>query len=108
MRLETQVTTRQPRVALGIDVGGTEIRAGVVNDRGHVLRLARRPTPADAVAPSDVVEEIRVTAELARGITGEELEGVGIATPAFSTGAEWVQLLCSNVPRSKGSHFIEP
>jgi glucokinase len=99
------VTVTPPRVALGIDVGGTEIKAGLVNDLGQVLHLVRRPTPTGAVAAKDVVEQIRKTAELARAVTtgtSEKVEGVGITTPAFSTGAEWVQLLSSNIPVFEG------
>ena len=92
-------------MALGIDVGGTEIKAGLVNDLGHVLHLVRRPTPSGTVTADEVVDQIRATAALARaGTPGtmQDLDGVGITTPAFSTGPEWIQVLSSNIPAFEG------
>lgn len=93
------------RLAVGIDLGGSQIKAGVVDDRGRLLHLARVPTPAAAASPGEVIEQIRVAAELVRGqlpAGAPPPEGVGVTTPAFSLGRDWVQLLSSNIPSLEG------
>ena len=51
-------------LAIGIDVGGTKIAAGVVDEQGRVLALRRADTPGTDPAAvldtiGDVVEELR-------------------------------------------------
>jgi len=68
------------RLAIGVDVGGTKVAAGVVDERGQVLGSVRRPTPghepalvADTIA--EVVGELR-----ARHAVGVEAPiGIGAA-----------------------------
>ena len=96
-------TEPPPRVALGIDVGGTEIKAGLVNDHGQVLHLVRYATPAGASADGVIAEMGRAAHEARAGLADDlQVEGVGITTPAFSLGPEWVQLLSSNIPAFEG------
>lgn len=63
---------------VGVDVGGTSVRAGVVDERGGVLDTARVPTPDtgsdldDAIV--DVIEELRAR---------HGLDGVGLAVAGF-------------------------
>ncbi|WP_432493203.1 ROK family glucokinase [Kineococcus gypseus] len=57
-----------PGNAIGIDIGGTKIGAGVVDHRGEILAQTRRETPAshpDAIteAVADAVEELATTHE---------------------------------------------
>lgn len=63
--------------AIGVDVGGTKILAGLVDPRGGVVRCLQRPTPhrsqqelLDTIA--GVVEELR----------DESVGGVGLAVPS--------------------------
>lgn len=63
-------------LAIGIDVGGTKVAAGLVTSDGRILASARRPTPAaDADAVLTLVAE--VVEELAQG-ADEEVVGVGV------------------------------
>ncbi len=63
---------------LGIDVGGTNIKGGVVSEAGEIVREASRPTPAgrDAEEVTDAIAA--VIRELA---AGETLGGVGLGCP---------------------------
>jgi len=50
-------------LAIGVDIGGTKVAGGVVDDRGQVLELTRRDTPGTDVAATqaviaDVVREL--------------------------------------------------
>ncbi len=66
-------------LTIGVDVGGTKIAAGVVDDDGHILAQLRRETPSsDSVATVDAVAGL--AAELA---LAHEVEGIGIGAPGF-------------------------
>jgi glucokinase len=56
-------------LAVGVDIGGTKIAAGVVDDEGNVLAELRRPTPAGnanetAEVIADVIRQLRTTHEV--------------------------------------------
>lgn len=65
-------------LAVGIDVGGTSVRAGVVDDRGTVTDTARAGTPRDEQAVEDavvgVLEELR---------SRHEIGSIGLAVAGF-------------------------
>jgi len=66
------------RIALGLDIGGTNIKVGLVSERGGLIESAicstpQRRDPADVVAAS-----VNVTHTLL-GKTGAQPEGMGIA-----------------------------
>ncbi|MFC4001077.1 ROK family protein [Prauserella oleivorans] len=64
--------------AIGIDVGGTSVRAGVVDDQGSLLDTARVGTPGEETVLEDaiagVVEELRHR---------HDVSAVGLAVAAF-------------------------
>ncbi len=66
-------------LAVGVDVGGTKIAAGVVDESGAVVEKTRRPTPAD---DPDALR--RTIAELAEELAGRhEVTAVGIGAAGF-------------------------
>lgn len=79
---------------LGVDLGGTNIKAALVNEEGVILQEASRPTrlprPAEAVC-DDIAE---MCAELA---AGQEVAGIGVGCPGtidggivrFSNNLDW-------------------
>ena len=50
-------------LAIGVDIGGTKVAAGVVDEDGGVLALVRRPTPGDVAGTEDAIADC--VAELA-------------------------------------------
>ena len=42
-------------LAIGVDIGGTKVAAGVVDEDGGVLALVRRPTPGDVAGTEDAI-----------------------------------------------------
>ncbi|HEX5403020.1 MAG TPA: ROK family protein, partial [Pseudonocardiaceae bacterium] len=44
-------------LTVGVDVGGTSVRAGVVDSHGDVLDLTRAGTPSGEAALEDVITE---------------------------------------------------
>jgi len=68
---------------VGVDVGGTNIKAGVVDDEGRSLSHVSAPTEA-ARGPQVGLENIARAAEMAisqSGLKKGALRGVGLATP---------------------------
>jgi glucokinase len=69
------------RLAIAIDLGGTRIRAALVDRKGLLRARAETPTSADA-GPEIVVDRIHHTATLvAAGVARDDLVGVGICAP---------------------------
>src|SRR3954447_6278009 len=71
------------KLAIGVDIGGTKVLAGLVNQRGEVIARARRPTPSrDPRAVERTIAE--VVKELSAGAeSGREISGVGIGAAGF-------------------------
>ena len=82
--------------AVGVDVGGTKIAAGVVSPEGEVLAHTRQPTPH---SPEKLVEVIvRVIREVR---SGHEVGGVCLAVPGLILAQE------NRVVFSPNLHAIE-
>ena len=73
--------------SIGVDVGGTKILAGLVDDSGNVVSTARRPTPRnDATEVLNVVSE--VVRELGAPHEGSVVGvGLGVAGPVDASRA---------------------
>lgn len=66
-------------LTVGVDIGGTKVLGGVVDDEGHVIAQARRDTPADEVTRTlDFIVE--VVTELSEG---REVSAVGIGAAGW-------------------------
>lgn len=74
---------RENRFAIGIDIGGTKVAGGVVDEHGTVVRRARRDTPHRATSAT-VVEDliVDVVEELVDG-GQEEIVAAGIGAAGF-------------------------
>ncbi|MDX6199249.1 MAG: glucokinase [Actinomycetota bacterium] len=78
---------------IGVDVGGTKVAAGVVDDEGKVLVSTRRPTPSES--PKHVEETIEaVVTELRREY---DVEAVGIGAAGFVDAARSTVLFAPNL-----------
>lgn len=65
-------------IAIGIDLGGTELRAAAMDETARILRHARLPTAADA-GPAAIVEQMaRLVDEVSSGMVPT---GIGIGSP---------------------------
>jgi len=68
-----------PPLAIGVDIGGTKVAAGLVDGLGRVLARARRPTPSrDARAVEQTIAD--VVTELSSGV---DVVAVGIGAAGF-------------------------
>jgi glucokinase len=81
-------------LAIGVDIGGTKVAAGVVDDEGHVLARLRRDTPAqDPEKVEDVIAE--AIRELA---ADHEVEAAGLGAAGFVDAARSTVLFAPNLP----------
>ncbi len=66
--------------AIGVDIGGTKIAAGLVSESGELLGRESEPTPEDAS------EIPAIVADLARRLAGDEkVVGIGIGAAGFTS-----------------------
>ncbi|GAB1645948.1 ROK family glucokinase [Krasilnikovia sp. MM14-A1259] len=73
-------------LTIGIDVGGTKVAGGVVDEQGNVLAQVRRSTPAkDQAGTRDTIVE--VAAELAAAYPSAMAIGIGAAAWIDATGS---------------------
>ena len=85
---------------LGIDLGGTNIAAGVVNDKYEIIKKKSTPT----LANRDGKLIIKDMAELCRsiiadcGLTEDDIEYAGIATPGTANSETGVVEYANNLP----------
>jgi glucokinase len=81
-------------LTIGVDVGGTKVAGGVVDDHGTVLASNRKPTPAeDPAGTRDTIVE--VAAELARDYP--EATAIGIGAAAWIDAAGSTVLFAPNL-----------
>ncbi len=83
--------------AVGLDVGGTRIAAGLVERKGRIVREMRRATPKGG--PFGVVDAIiECIAEVSSSVHPSEIAGIGIGLPAqIDFGHQTVEF-CTNLP----------
>jgi glucokinase len=80
-------------LTVGVDVGGTKIAAGLVDEKGQVLARERTESPA-----TDPPEIVRTISELVRKLAGSEsLEAVGISAAGFVDKARSMVVFAPNL-----------
>jgi len=77
-------------LAIGVDVGGTNVKAGLVDDAGRILATLSRPTPSTSAArvAETVAEAVKVLRDEAAG----QVSAVGLGAAGF-VGAERATVL---------------
>ena len=84
--------------AIGIDVGGTRIAAGLVDRKGRMLKEARAFTPA-AAGPFAIVDAIiSLIEEVSVGAHPSEIAGIGVGLPAQIDFLKQTVEFCTNLP----------
>ncbi|KPC90338.1 glucokinase, partial [Streptomyces sp. NRRL F-6602] len=79
-------------LTIGVDIGGTKIAAGVVDEEGAILNTFTVPTPATAEA---IVDAIASAVEGAR--EGHEIEAVGIGAAGYVDDKRATVLFAPNI-----------
>ncbi len=87
----------QPAYAVGVDVGGTHIAAGLMERSGRVVKHTQALTPhTGTTAVLDAIVDL--IAETTAGVESSDVAGIGIGLPAqidyTNQSLEW----CTNLP----------
>jgi len=72
-----------PRYAIGVDLGGTDIKAGVVDSTGRIVSRVKRPTQA-AQGRAAVIANLAAAADHARseaGLAWSRIAALGLGSP---------------------------
>jgi glucokinase len=80
-------------LTIGVDVGGTKIAAGVVDEHGTIIEMLKRPTPAANAAGtidviSDVVKELNAR---------HEVEAIGVGAAGYIEESRSAVLFAPNL-----------
>ena len=80
--------------AIGVDIGGTKIAAGVVDAEGRILAQVRRETDPTSGAAVDATV-LAVCQEL---MVSHEVGAIGLAAPGFASSDQRTVLFTPNLP----------
>jgi glucokinase len=86
--------------AIGMDVGGTKLAAGIVNRNGEIIAFKRSATLAEQ-KPAFVIDSIeQIYKELLEetGLSSSEIEGVGLGFGGTVNGPAGLVYVSSNLP----------
>lgn len=84
------------RCAIGFDVGGTKISAGLVSSSGQVLHSLRQPTPV-ADGPAGIFAVMRAMVDqLLTLANGREVVGIGLGMPGLIDRARGLSVQSPN------------
>src|ERR1700694_1317997 len=80
-------------LTIGVDVGGTTVAAGVVDEHGSVLATATRETPSDDPRKTETV-----IADVVGELTGaHDVEAVGVGAAGFVDAERSTVLFAPNL-----------
>jgi glucokinase len=80
-------------LTIGVDVGGTKVAAGVVDEAGKIIAASRRDTPSD-----DPRKTEEVIADAARElITSHDVEAIGLGAAGFVDATRSTVLFAPNL-----------
>jgi glucokinase len=97
------------KVAIGIDLGGTNLKGIILNEKGEGRHLTRVPTEAQK-GGAHVLENIMVLIEklISKEGSKDQIVGVGIGTPGFVDDDGTVLGGAENLPGWKGTQIYAP
>ncbi|OCJ06993.1 transcriptional regulator [Rhizobium sp. AC27/96] len=87
-------------VAIGVDIGGTNIRAALVSGRGEILTKLSERTPAD---PQQVLDRV---ISMSRQLDRPDVRGIGVGIPGRVDIASR-QILSGGIVNLAGLNFVD-
>ncbi|NBV45305.1 MAG: ROK family protein [Planctomycetia bacterium] len=97
-------STAHPPLFAGVDLGGTNIKVGLVDDVGQTLAFHTEPTQVDA-GPDDVCRRMGLAVHTVAGLAGvapDTIARVGLGTPGPQDLKAGTIIKAGNLPRFDG------
>ena len=84
---------------MGIDLGGTGIKVGVVNDAGHILHKGSMPTLPERGHEAVIHDMAKLTKQVMAeaGIAPEAIQSVGVGIPGIEDVKTGIVPFCTNL-----------
>ena len=95
-RTESSAVHRRERYAVGIDLGGTNLKAGLVAENGKAISLMRVATSGDGRVIPQIIQAVRKTIRRS-GVDFSRIVGVGIGTPGIVENKKGILLSQTNI-----------
>lgn len=85
---------------IGVDLGGTNIAIGIVNDKYEIVRKGSVPTKPERGADPIIEDMAALCRKLIadEGLTMDDIESVGVATPGTANNVTGVVEYANNIP----------
>lgn len=91
-----------PRYSIGIDLGGTNLRAAAFDESGNLLKKLSGSTPVTEGADAVVADMARSAAQLRDEFGRDSLAGIGVGVPGNIDMRSGTVLAWNNVPSFTG------
>lgn len=97
------------RAAIGIDIGGTNIKAGIVDESGEIIRVAHFPTEVSKGKPSIIDNIIAQVRSFQTDAAADRIDivGVGVGTAGYVDTTGTVAGATANIPGWGGTDFAK-
>jgi glucokinase len=107
--LATAEQAKRARAIIGVDLGGTNVRAALLDRAGEILAQARRPSLQDEPAAATLAQIAGACEEVigAAGIPRAEILGAGVGLPGIMDSATGVCFWSPNFPHWKDVPIAE-
>jgi glucokinase len=93
---------RTARYAIGVDLGGTNLRAAAVDHNGEILRKISGSTNLKAGRSAVISDMVSSIESLREEFGGGTLEGIGVAVPGFIEIGKGLIVGSNNLPEFEG------
>ncbi len=105
-----EAETLDRRRYVGVDIGGTNLRAGVVDDTGRILGEARRPALAETGLRAAVARSIEAISEAIEtaGLSVQDIRAIGAGVPGAHRAQEGICVYSPNFADSHGVPVLPP
>lgn len=89
---------------IGVDLGGTQVRAALVSENGEILQIASNPSKAKESAEIIVENLIKTIRQLD---VDDEVAGIGLGVPGPVETVSGKMLMATNIPALSGYNMVE-
>lgn len=93
------------QLALGIDIGGTNTKVGLVDGCGNISNFLSFPTQAKGSDPQPFLDKLIVTTDDILESCNEDVAGIGVCFHGYIDDDQRGPLICENTPAIRGFDF---